>query len=97
MKTRAKKAPKKQSASRWSLGLARNERGELITLYTRTDGTPMQSEKKRLNGGKILFHEVITGVKYSQARGQLIKHSGLKDEPVAANGNGEAKAGRRSK
>ena len=40
----------------------------------------------RIDGnGKILFHAVYSGIKYSQARQKLLKDSGLKDL-VAANG-----------
>ena len=47
----------------------------------------MPYEKKRLSGhGKILFHAVYSGIKYSQARQKLLRESGLRDEPIAANG-----------
>lgn len=81
-----KKAPAKKPASRWSIGVFRNMRGKLVTLYVTADGVPMPYEKKRLNGNKILFHQVITGVKYSAARQRLLKASGLKD---GADGNGK--------
>jgi hypothetical protein len=68
-----------------------NADGELITFYCRKDGTPMKSEKKRLNGGKVLFHEVITGVKYSVARQRPLRDSKLTNESVAANGKEKAK------
>ncbi len=98
MKTKATKAPtKKQSAStatpRWSIGLFRNERGKLVTIYVRSaDGVPMPYEKKRLNGNKILFHAVYTGMKYSQARQRLLKDSGLKDQLVEGSANWKAVA-----
>ncbi len=91
MSTKTKKAPAKKSASpakspRWSIGLFRNASGKLATVYVTTDGVPMPYEKDRVKGGKILFHAVYVGMKYSQARAQLVKESGLKDEVVAANG-----------
>jgi hypothetical protein len=100
MKTKAKKAPtKKQSARtatpRWSIGLFRNASGRLVTVYVTTEGVPMPYEKKRLNGnGKILFHAVYTGMKYSQARQRLLKDSGLKDELVEGSANGKTVAKR---
>ena len=104
--SKTKKIPAKKSAStakpRWSIGLARNARGKLITIYVTADGVPMPYEKNRVNGNRILFHEVITGTKYSQARQKLLKDSGLKDELVEGSANGKAvakkaKAERRTK
>ncbi len=87
MKTSVKKAPAKKSSPvkspRWSIGLFRNASGKLATVYVTADGVPMPYEKDRVNG-KILFHAVYVGMKYSQARAQLVKESGLKDEVVAA-------------
>ena len=51
----------------------------------------MPYERDRVNG-RILFHTVFSGMKYSQARQRLIKDSGLKDEPVAVSANGKAMA-----
>jgi len=97
--SKTQKAPAKKTTTakpRWSIGLFRNAVGKLVTVYVTADGEPMPYEKKRLNGnGKILFHEVITGMKYSQARKQLLKDSGLKDEPVEESTNGKAKKAKR--
>ena len=95
MKNNVKKAPAKKStstakSSRWSIGLFRNASGKLATVYVTADGVPMPYEKERVKGGKILFHAVYVGVRYAQARAQLVKESGLKDQVVAAT-NGKAK------
>src|SRR3989442_12713335 len=95
MSTKTKKAPAKKSSStgkspRWSIGLFRNASGKLATVYVTADGVPMPYEKDRVNG-KILFHAVYVGMKYSQARARLVKESGLDEVVAATNGKNEKK------
>jgi hypothetical protein len=75
-------SPKKPVLRRWSIGLARNASGELIAVYTRKDGTPMKSEKKRISG-KVLAHAVFTGCTFAQARQKLLKQSGIAGKKAA--------------
>jgi hypothetical protein len=78
-KPTAKPATKKSAATkrsgvgpRWSIGLFRRDDGGLSTVYVSKDGGPMPYEAKRVGGRKILFHSVYSGVKYSEARQQLL-------------------------
>ena len=101
--TKKSKAPATTSTAkrRWSIGLFRNASGALVTVYVTADGVPMPYEAKRVHG-KILFHAVYSGMKYSAARQKLLKESGLKDKKVevkekaVAKKAGAAKAAKKS-
>lgn len=70
---------------RWSIGLFRNDKGKLCTVYVTKDGTPMPYEAKRVGGRDILLYRVYSGIKYSAARQELVKEAkkaGIKDGPV---------------
>ena len=84
MTKKTTKSPKK-SASRWSLGVFRNEQGRLATVYVRADGRPSPYLRKQVGGRKILFHATYSKMKYSEARHRLLKDSGLKDHVVLPN------------
>jgi len=79
-KASAKKPAAKKSVAeapkrppRWSIGLFRNAKDRLCTVYVGGDGTPTPYEKKRVGDAKILFHTVYSGMKYSEARQQLLR------------------------
>lgn len=73
-----------KATPRWSLGLFRNDYGRLVTCYVRADGTPVPSEAKRVGDSEILHHDIFRGMKYSEARQQLLadaeEQKGLVDE-----------------
>ena len=83
-KSAAKKLVAKKNGLRWSLGLFRNDRGMLVTVYVTSDGSPVPYLKRRVGGRKILFHRTYVGMPYSAARVQLRKDSRLKDQPLPA-------------
>ncbi len=71
----------KPQPRRWSLGLFRNEAGELVTTYVTTAGVPIGILKKQFKG-KALFHAVYSDLTYGHARARLVKESKLQDLPV---------------
>ncbi len=78
MKRTKKNTPK---ARRWSLGLYRNaSSGKLVACYVTVGGKPMPYQNVK---SKILFHEVLTDMTYSEARKRLVRDSKLTDKPVA--------------
>ena len=79
-------AAKAKRSTRWSIGLFRNGSGKLVAAYVTADGKPMPSEQKRVGRKKSLYSGVYVGVKYSEARQQL-----LKDAAKAGLKNGVAK------
>jgi hypothetical protein len=76
-KSKAKSVPTEQEqpkrSPRWSIGVFRNAKGNLVTVYVSADGTPMPYEAKRVGDAKILHHAVYAGMKYSEARQELLK------------------------
>jgi hypothetical protein len=79
MKKTTEHAPKKQYTPRWSIGLFRNPQDGLSTVYvTKEEGVPMPYEQARVGKAKILFHSQYVGMKYSEARQQLLKDAAKK-------------------
>ncbi len=79
MKKQAKKTPQ-----RWSLGLWRNARGELVTCYCSIKGEPAPYQKKMMpKGTKILFFAVYKGVTFKEARARLLRDSKLVAKKVS--------------
>ena len=66
-------ATKAKQSARWSIGLFRNGAGKLVAAYVTADGKPMPYEQKRVGRKKSLHNGVYTGMKYSEARQQLLK------------------------
>lgn len=56
----------------WRIGLFRNAKGKLSTAYVNAEGTPLPYERRRVGDRKIVFHKAYTGMKYSEARVQLV-------------------------
>ena len=84
---KAKVAKKtKGTGSAWRLGLFRNAHGRLVTVYVNSDGSVMPYEQPRVGNAPILFKGAYTGMKYSEARVQLLKDAkkdkGLENEVV---------------
>jgi hypothetical protein len=79
----AKQETSKKAASRWSLGLFRNDAGKLSAVYVSVAGEVVPYLRERVGDRPILFHQVYTGMKYSEARQQLLKDAakaGIKPE-----------------
>lgn len=74
-KSEAKNATTKQQANgpHWSIGVFRNDKGKLVTVYVRADGTPVPYETRRVGGRKILHFGTYSGMPYREARQQLLK------------------------
>lgn len=102
------KTPKEKKVAKgptWSIGIFRNARGKLATVYVNSAGKPMPYEAPRVGNAKILLTGKYSGVTYAEARQLLLKDAkkaGLKDEPVekpktekkaAAKPNGKATSG----
>ena len=82
----AKKAKSAGTGSAWRLGLFRNAHGRLVTVYVNSDGSVMPYEQPRVGNAPILFMGAYKGMKYSEARLQLLKDAkkdkGLENEVV---------------
>jgi hypothetical protein len=70
---------------RWNIGLFRNDRGKLVTVYVTTEGQPVPYEERRVGGREILHFGTYTGMPYRDARQQLLadaEAAGLTNEVV---------------
>ena len=62
-------------ATRWSLGVfnsASND-GKRLVAYVRTDGTVVPYLAAKVKTKKALFHAVYRGMRYAEAREQVLK------------------------
>lgn len=88
MANKTKKAETKTTGPRWRIGLFRNDKGKLVTVYVSPDGSPVPYEQKRVGDREILYHGEYTGMPYRDARQVLLKEAaekGLENAKVDAN------------
>jgi hypothetical protein len=75
----AVKSPPKavERASRWCLGVFNSAAhdGTRIVAYVRTDGTVVPYLAAKVKTKKALFHAVYRGMRYAEAREQVLKNA----------------------
>lgn len=61
--------------SRWCLGVfnSASKDGKRIVAYTKKDGTVVPYLAPKVKTKKALFHEVYRGMRYAEARAQVLK------------------------